>query len=405
MPIRFERSSVYDDRRKKKTSMRIVFISNFMNHHQLPLCEEFVKMDGVEFTFIATTPIPSSRTKIGYSNMNGYNFVLRAYESKENQRKAKLYIQAADVFINGDNVRYTKLRLKAKKPAYVVSERYFRDFGISYRKTKAFKLASWFYHVFPFRNKDVRYFASSAYLAKDIASFGQAKNPVYKWGYFIDPSKFVTSRTGTLNSPISILWLGRFLDWKHPDIAIDVVNGLKKRGIATQLTMVGNGPGRDKLIAKEKEFGLEKTVNFIESIQQTKVSEAYAKADIFLFTSDYNEGWGAVLGEALSSGCLCFASVQAGSTPFLIQNGYNGFTFNPSNPLELEEGIASLLNMDRSDLAELQNNAMKSMQQVWSPKNAAYRLLVLDEALKRGESAPFLSGPCSKAEVLNEAQR
>ncbi len=385
--------------------MKIVFISNFLNHHQLPLCEEFLKIDDAEFTFIATTPLPRNRAKTGYSNMNDRDFVLRAYENKENQKKTKWLIQTADIFLNGGEIHYTKMRLKAGKPVYVVSERHFRDFGISYRKTRAFKFASWLYHVFPFKSKNVRYLADSAYLARDIASFGHSKNSVYKWGYFIDPSKFETVRNGVFHSSVSILWLGRMLDWKHPSIAIDVVDGLKKRGVAAQLTMIGNGPEKEKLIAKAKKLGLSETVSFVDSIPQAQTKEAYANADIFLFTSDYNEGWGAVLGEALSSGCVCFASAQAGSTPFLIKNGYNGFTFSFTNPLELENAIASLLDMNRNDIAKIQNNAMTGMQQVWSPKIAARRLLALDEALRRGEDTPFVSGPCSKAEVLDEARR
>jgi glycosyltransferase involved in cell wall biosynthesis len=48
-------------------------------------------------------------------------------------------------------------------------------------------------------------------------------------------------------------------------------------------------------------------------------------ADIFLFTSDFNEGWGAVLNESMNSACAVVASHAIGSVPFLLKDGENGF--------------------------------------------------------------------------------
>ena len=39
------------------------------------------------------------------------------------------------------------------------------------------------------------------------------------------------------------------------------------------------------------------------------------------------EGWGAVLNEAMNSGCACIASHAIGSAGFLIEHGENGFVY------------------------------------------------------------------------------
>ncbi len=39
-----------------------------------------------------------------------------------------------------------------------------------------------------------------------------------------------------------------------------------------------------------------------------KVRAYMERADVFLFTSDFNEGWGAVLNESMNSGCAVVAS-------------------------------------------------------------------------------------------------
>ena len=49
--------------------MKIVYCSNFMNHHQLPLANAFQKQ-GNEYTFIADTSVPRERITLGYQNMN-----------------------------------------------------------------------------------------------------------------------------------------------------------------------------------------------------------------------------------------------------------------------------------------------------------------------------------------------
>ena len=149
-------------------------------------------------------------------------------------------------------------------------------------------------------------------------------------------------------------------------------------------------------------------VTFHGAIPNNMVHEAMRKADIFLFTSDRNEGWGAVANESLSEACVLVASDVIGSSPYLVVEGYNGFMFKGSktscslkNP-DLEtldsicEKIEYLLTYPQV-CKQMQENAAKEMKQVWSPSVAAGRFLVLIENLKNDREVPFLSGPCSKA--------
>ncbi len=63
--------------------MKFAFFSNFLNHHQLPLCEALYGTDGVEFTFVACEKIPEDRLAMGYEDMNTrYPFAVRAYEDE-----------------------------------------------------------------------------------------------------------------------------------------------------------------------------------------------------------------------------------------------------------------------------------------------------------------------------------
>ena len=91
-----------------------------------------------------------------------------------------------------------------------------------------------------------------------------------------------------------------------------------------------------------------------------------AKSDIFIFTSDKNEGWGVVLNEAMSSACAVVANKAIGSVPFLIKDGLNGFTYS-------------------------------TIIKEWNANQAAENLFVLIQCLKEGMDCPIQDGPCSNA--------
>ena len=64
--------------------MKIVFVSNFLNHHQLPVALEMDKLTEHHYTFVATERINQERLSLGYEDMNqSYPWVIRTYESRE----------------------------------------------------------------------------------------------------------------------------------------------------------------------------------------------------------------------------------------------------------------------------------------------------------------------------------
>ena len=82
--------------------MKITYVSNFMNHHQLPFSQGILSQDGVEYTFVALEAIPQERLDMGYEDMNHKcPFVLCAYDSEEKMHQAEKLIDDADVAIYG----------------------------------------------------------------------------------------------------------------------------------------------------------------------------------------------------------------------------------------------------------------------------------------------------------------
>lgn len=65
--------------------------------------------------------------------------------------------------------------------------------------------------------------------------------------------------------------------------------------------------------------------------------------DIFTFTSNKREGWGAVLNEAMSCGCACVVSDLIGAAPYLIKAGINGYTFKTGDVCSFVSCVQKLI--------------------------------------------------------------
>ena len=161
--------------------------------------------------------------------------------------------------------------------------------------------------------------------------------------------------------------------------------------------MYGSGEVWTKIQNLITENEVADLVHLRGNLPNDQILEQMKSHDVFLFTSDKNEGWGAVLNEAMSAGCAVVASNLIGATPFLINNGENGLIFESENLDSLYKKVCLLI--DNKELrSKISKKAIYTMQEVWSPKNAVKQLLNLITAItKHDESLIAVSGPCSKA--------
>ena len=206
---------------------------------------------------------------------------------------------------------------------------------------------------------------------------------------------------GEEHSRISILWAGRLIGWKHPEAAVQLAASLKEKGYSFRMSMIGNGEMEMQLHDMIREKGLEDCVEMLGAMPPEEVRRHMEKADIYLFTSEFNEGWGAVLNESMNSGCAVVASHAIGSVPFLIKNGENGLIYENGNQLDLEKQVLRLLE-DGAFRKKIAENAYETMINLWNAETAAERFLTLTEKLLKNENTDslFLDGPCSKAAIL-----
>lgn len=380
--------------------MKIVFVSNYLNHHQLPVALEMQK-SAIEYHFIATEPITQERLALGYEDMNSnYPWVVRAYDSLEEWKRAGQIIEEADVVIYGDAPKsLIKKRLKQKKIIFYYSERIYKKKCEWYKFP--FRLVKNFFTINTRRN--LYMLCASAYTALDYSKTFSFWNKTYKWGYFPEVKKYQdVIELISKKKKASILWVARFIDWKHPEVPVEIVHRLKNAGYPVQLNMIGNGIMQEPILNKIIELGLEDSVHILGSMSPEMVRMHMEQAEIFLFTSDRNEGWGAVLGEAMNSACAVVANHMVGSVPFLIKHNENGLIYKNGDLEDLYNKVTWLLDNPEQG-KRLGVNAYKTMVEQWNPAIAANRFTDLYEDLKAtGNCNRFQSGPCSRATRIEE---
>ena len=383
--------------------MKIGFFASYLNHHQKPFCNELSKMKDVDFTFVSFKPMRAERVALGYEDMNDYSYVLKAYESDETYKKAEQLALECDVAVFGNApIEFLMKRAERNKPTIVYAERMFKKgFYQAFSPRAIIRMKKT--HS-SFRNKRVYLFCAGAFTAADYTHFGAYRNKTYKWGYFPEVKRY-ESIEALIESKKkkSILWVGRMLDWKHPEYAIHLAKRLKKAGYDFTLNMIGTGPLEEGLKEKVKKQNLSSCVSFLGAMPPETVRQYMEESEIFLFTSDRQEGWGAVLNESMNSGCAVVASHIIGSVPFMLQHGTNGFIYKNKNQKDLYKKVAALLNSPNT-VKQFGLSAYHSCVTEWNPENAALRFYRVAEALINNQDIHklFENGVCSKAEILKD---
>ncbi len=290
--------------------LSVVFISNYYNHHQSSFSEKMYEILNGEYRFIATEPMDKERINMGWGGENA-SYVI---QYSDNPTKYQKIIDEADVVIYGSApYRLVNNRLKMNKLTFVYSERIYKCECPLWQIP--LRVVNYFWKWGRFKN--LYLLCASAYTAADYKKTGTFIGKTYKWGYFPevkaydDINNLIESKTSK-----SILWVARFIDWKHPEIPILVAKKLKDEGYRFQLNLIGNGEMEPQMCRMIEDKKLMDCVNILGPMKPVEVRSHMEKSQIFMFTSDRNEGWGAVLNEAMNSGCACVASHAIGSVPY-----------------------------------------------------------------------------------------
>lgn len=379
--------------------MKITFVSNYINHHQIPVSNAFYEHLGEDYTFIQTEPMEEERIRMGWNPKEVPAYVKYAYEEPVYCQQLVL---DSDVVIWGglEDETMLKPRLAAGRPVIRYSERLYRT-G-QWKAISPRGLVKKYHDHTQYRRSPVYLLCAGAFVASDFHIVRAYPDKMFQWGYFPECKHYDMNRLMQAKQKTEILWAGRFIDCKHPELAVELAEELRKKDLDFHLTMIGDGelwPVIKKSI-EEKKLG--DSITLTGSKTPSQVREAMEKAGIFLMTSDRNEGWGAVMNEAMNSGCAVVANRMEGAALYLIRQGENGYWYRKAQAKVLAEPVSRLLKDEKLQM-QLGCNAYETITKLWNAETAAERLLGMCTEIAAGrEPEPWTSGPCSKAEIIKE---
>lgn len=367
--------------------MTIVFISNFFNHHQKPVCDAFYAATKGYFKFVETTEITPWRRNMGYKEMQTPYTIKH---TTENHNEILKMINEADVVItDAEFLDLTQERYDKGKLTFRYAERLFKS-RLRYLKAPFHAMKAW-------KTRNMYMLCSSAFTARDFHLMGFYKGKTFKWGYFPERTPMVNKYCMVDNSKKgSILWVGRLIDWKHPESLVAVAQRLSANDYDYTINIIGWGEMEEYLKTEVAQYGLSDHVHFLGSMSPIEVRAHMVKSEIFLFTSDEGEGWGAVLNEAMNSGCAVVASDKIGSVPFMIEDGVNGLLFESKNWDDLYDKVKFLLEQPEKR-KEMAKHALQTIEKIWNEENAVRNFMSLASSLLEGKTSSINEGPCSPA--------
>jgi glycosyltransferase involved in cell wall biosynthesis len=142
-----------------------------------------------------------------------------------------------------------------------------------------------------------------------------------------------------------------------------------------KLVIAGDGPERRAIEGHIAALGLTQAVHLLGRLAYDQLPVAYGLAGVFVMPSK-TEQWGLVVNEAMAAGLPVLVSQTAGCSQELVEEGANGYTFDPSDPDKLAK---LLIRMSTSaDLASMGRESRRIIS-LWEPSRFADGLMTATE--------------------------
>jgi glycosyltransferase involved in cell wall biosynthesis len=159
-----------------------------------------------------------------------------------------------------------------------------------------------------------------------------------------------------LREPVRLLFVGRLVTAKGGGRALEILDGLIRRGRQAQLDVVGDGAHRPRFEALAAELGVTDKVRFHGVQARAALNEFYRHAHVMLLPSA-SEGWPKVLSEGMAYGAVPIAGAVS-SIPQVLADTGAGLALPPFDIDAYVEAIDGLLR----DPARWEEMSRKSLE-------------------------------------------
>ena len=168
-------------------------------------------------------------------------------------------------------------------------------------------------------------------------SVGYRRERIFPFAYFLPPPMQAASHASRKGATVRVAYVGRLIEQKgvqHLPAAMALVGG------DVRLSLIGTGELRDPLMADARRLGV--PADFFGVLPIEEVQRRMRDFDVLVLPSmTKDDGWGAVVSEALMAGTAVVASSHAGASVLLDEPSI-GRVVPPGDPQAIASAIRDL---------------------------------------------------------------
>ena len=376
-------------------NLSIAYCTNIWSHHQGPVSWELLRLLGEEgFRLCLFEAVHQERQEMGWAGgMPDQKWILGPPRTSDDYERISEAVCDADVAVLGacpEGVQ--RARAATGKLTFIMNERLMRSGFFRLRMINP-RFAYGIRRLRGIANRpNVHYLAIGKHAFADAKLLKVFDDRIWSWAYFVPPAGKACHKRDW--QTVRLLWAGRFVKLKRVDMILRAMAMLSPITTDCTLELIGAGPTRDAIKALTYRLGLASRVFFRDTMTHEEVRERMAEADIYIFPSNKQEGWGAVVGEAMCEGCVVIASNAAGASEILIDQGRTGFLFSDGDVGELANILGQVIKNEKLR-RKVGASAALHMMELWHPRVGAERLIELCRDLLAVTPMPkHAAGPC-----------
>ena len=174
--------------------------------------------------------------------------------------------------------------------------------------------------------------------------------------------------------PKQLLFIGRFVKYKQPEMLIRAFKELLDEGktFGWTLLMIGEGPLKNDLKIYEND-----KIKIKEFLHPNKLIDEMAFSGAFCLPSK-SEHWGVVIHEASAAGLPIITTYTTYSATRFVISKFNGFVFKDSSISLLKNNLSTLFKMNNDELLRMSNNSYNLSGEINHEKWAASMMSILE---------------------------
>ena len=170
----------------------------------------------------------------------------------------------------------------------------------------------------------------------------------------------------SLNDGITFVFVGQIVERKGVKELLDAWSKHIEKFSNDNLLIIGNGILLDTFKTQYKDFS---SIHFLGRIEYDNVYRYYAISDVFVMPT-LEDNWCLVVPEAMACGKPVACSIYNGGHLELIEEGANGFRFDPHKPKDVVSVLAKFHSANLHDMG----NASKRIIDNYTPEKAAKKI-------------------------------